>query len=223
MHIKAIIFDMDGTIVDTERIWRSATESLIASYITATMSPVRRDELFERIHGMAMREVCTLVQEYAQIDLSIDDLVREKKRIASDLYRASGVQFIDGFPHFHAKVRSASLKSGIATNADEATLAITNELLNLEQFFGPHMYSIASVANKGKPDPAIYLHTADRLEVHPHECVAIEDSAHGIAAAKAAGMRCIGINTSRNPAQLKDADGIIEQYINIDVRHLLGS
>ncbi len=221
MKVKAIIFDMDGTIVDTERIWRSATEALLASYINVSLHADRRNELFEKIHGMAMRDVCTLVQQYTDVAISVDELVREKKRIAAHLYRTSGtLQFIEGFPSFHAQLKSASFKSGIATNADEATLAITNELVNLEQFFGHHMYSIASVAHKGKPDPAIYLYVADRLEVHPHECVAIEDSAHGIASAKAAGMRCIGINSSRNPAQLREADEIIEHYGLLDITKL---
>ena len=214
----AIIFDMDGTIVQTENIWREASERLL-SKSTLEIAPEKRQELYDRSHGLAMKETCLLIKEYGQLHESIDELIIEKKRIAQELYDR-GISFIPGFPEFHQHISAANLKSGVATNADEHTLNTTNRVMNLSQFFGEHLYSIASVNNRCKPHPDIYLYVADKLQVNPRDCMAVEDSAHGIAAAKAAGMWCIGINTSNDLNQLREADVIISSYHGINLNTL---
>jgi beta-phosphoglucomutase-like phosphatase (HAD superfamily) len=77
------------------------------------------------------------------------------------------------------------------------------------------MYNISCVGNICKPRPDIYLHAAKKLGCAPAECIAIEDSAPGILAAKRAGMKCIGINTNRDITALKEADYIIESYSEV--------
>jgi beta-phosphoglucomutase-like phosphatase (HAD superfamily) len=67
----------------------------------------------------------------------------------------------------------------------------------------------------------LYLHAAKQIDIAAELCVAIEDSAHGIRAAKGAGMFCIGINTSKNLDNLKEADFIIDTYHDIDLPRLL--
>lgn len=215
-NIVAIIFDMDGTIVQTEQIWKEASDILL-SKSDLELTPQARNKFHSQAHGLAMRETCTLIKEYGQLVESIEEIMAEKKRIAKELY-AKGITFIHGFPEFHQKI--AHLKTGVATNADQYTLDTTNRVMDLSHFFGEHLYSIASVNNRCKPLPDIYLYTADKLQVSPHQCIAIEDSAHGIAAAKAAGMLCIGINTSGDIEQLKYADYIVHSYDAIDLNFL---
>jgi HAD superfamily hydrolase (TIGR01509 family) len=214
-NISAVIFDMDGTIVQTENIWHAASEALL-SKSTINIPHEQREEFRQKRHGLAMHETCELIKHYGQLTQSVEELVAEKKVIAHNLY-AQGISFIPGFPQFHAQVVQHNLKSGVATNASEMTLDITNKILNLSQFFGEHLYSIAAVNNRCKPRPDIYLYAADKLQVYPENCVAVEDSAHGIAAAKSAGMYCIGINTSGDEYQLRDADVIISAYDNINL------
>ena len=91
----------------------------------------------------------------------------------------------------------------------------------LAHFFSEHIYSIDQVEKVAKPHPAIYLHAATKLETDPAHCIAIEDSAHGIAAAKAAGMFCIGINTGRDRHAIAQADLIIECYSDLDIKTLI--
>lgn len=214
----AIIFDMDGTIVQTENIWREASDALL-SKSTQNITPEKRQELYDRSHGLAMRETCILIKEYGQLSESVEELIIEKKRIAQLLY-AQGISFIPGFPEFHKQISAANVKSGVATNADEHTLNTTNRAMNLSHFFGEHLYSIASVNNRCKPHPDIYLYVANKLQVDPRECMAVEDSAHGIASAKAAGMWCVGINTSNDLNQLREADMIISSYHELDLAKL---
>lgn len=221
MKYKAIIFDMDGTIVDTEPLWLAASKNLIIQRGIA-LTPEEELQLNIRLKGMALPQSCALIKEVTQSEECINALINEKMAMVHNLYENSqGIQFIEGFPEFHQKVLSLSLPTAVATNAHVKTVELTNKALKLENYFGCHIYSIAHVNNVGKPNPAIYLYAAAQLGIDPKHCIAIEDSAHGIQAAKAAGMLCIGINTSQNLEQIKHADIQINRYGDIDLETIL--
>ncbi len=219
MNYKAIIFDMDGTIIDTEHIWAQATLELIQS-CGINYQPGENCPLQKQIHGLALNESCKIIKDTFNLKESVEHLVKAKSNKAVGLY-SQRVTFIEGFLDFHQKVLGFNLKNGIATNADDATVAVTNKALNLEKFFGKHIYAISHVNNICKPNPAIYLYAAQQLTIDPKECLAIEDSAHGIKAAKNAGMFCIGINSSKNRENVKEADLIIESYDELDLTKIL--
>lgn len=220
MKYKAIIFDMDGTIVNTEKIWEEATRRLLESKGIEYTGALKK-ELSVQLAGLATHKSCKLIKEKVQLPDDLDDLIREKSNLAHSLY-LQGVEFIPGFEEFHKKVAARSLKTAIATSACAKTLALTDQALQLQQFFGEHLYGISCVGGVCKPDPAIYLYAADKLGIHPHECIAIEDSAHGIAAARAAGMYCIGIKTSHDKNQTRDAHHAIDSYCQIDLDEFVG-
>lgn len=218
MEYKAIIFDMDGTIVDTEKIWAQANRILIERRGIIYTDDLRA-ELQPKIHGLATHKSCRIIKDIVGLEDPLDLLIQEKRAIAQSLY-LDGVRFIEGFIDFHDHIEQHGLLHGIATNADDNTVHLTDKALDLKRFFGDHIYGISCVDFVCKPDPAIYLHAAEKLGVDPEYCIAIEDSAHGVAAAKQAGMYCIGINTAKSPEQLAKADVIFDAYQHIDVTKL---
>lgn len=219
MKFKAIIFDMDGTIIDTSDIWHKINKKLIESK-GITISSELEIDLKKRVHGLALDKVCSLVKEMYSLSEPVEQIIEQKVAIAAALFK-EGISFIEGFEQFHASLKKYPLKTGVATNADDYTLAIAKRSLKLDRFFGEHIYNISHVQNISKPDPAIYLYTAKKLSLDPSECMVIEDSAHGIAAAKKAGMYCIGINTAKDREQIKGSDHIIEGYKEIDLLKFL--
>lgn len=219
MKYKAIIFDMDGTIIDTEHIWRQANHDLIKKR-GRIITPELEAELALKLSGHSLQECCKIIKELLQLEDTIESLCIEKAETANQLY-TQGVRFIEGFLTFHAKAREMNLKVGLATNATTKALQITNQKLNLETLFGTHMYNSAHVNNQFKPHPAVYLHAAQQLNVKPEECIAIEDSLHGVTSAVSAGMFCIGINTAKKPALISHSNIIIDEYHEIDLIKLL--
>ena len=219
MKYQAIIFDMDGTIIATDHIWNKATERFLDSR-TIEIQHEEKIALYEFLKGMALPDASRHLKSTFNVDDHEDVIMHEYSHFANTLYQTE-VMFVEGFLEFHATLDSHNLKYGVATNADDRTLNTTKKALPLETLFGQHIYNIAHVNFQGKPKPDIYLHAAAQLGIDPRLCIAIEDSAHGVKAAKAANMFCIGINTHGNPDQLKEADIIINGYHEIDLANLL--
>lgn len=219
MKYKAIIFDMDGTITDSEHIWKSTTKELLTSKGIQVTDELH-NELEKELKGSALHNTCALLKDRFELEHAVEELIEEKKRISGQLFK-EGLKFIDGFEKFHRTVIDNKVMVGIATNADDNTLKISKESLELEKYFGNHIYNITHVENKAKPHPDLYLHVARQLGVEPEFCVAFEDSAHGVRAAKRAGMFCVGINTAGDRDALHESDLIIDHYDEIEIERLL--
>jgi len=218
MKIQAIIFDLDGTIADTQDIWKQATCDLIHSR-GVTVSKELSEELERQLCGMGLSFTCSFLKNQFGLKDSVEELINEKKERAGALYQ-NGLTFIDGFIQFHKTVSALGIKSGVATNSSPEILKHAKLQLNLETFFGKHLYDVSRVQYKLKPDPAIYLYAAQQLNVPPENCIAIDDSPCGITSAQKAGMFCFGINTASVPDLIQHADLVIDSYDQIDMSML---
>ena len=214
MIYKALIFDMDGTIIETEQAWAQATRKLIEQK-TGSCPISLYDSIREKIQGLDITNSCKVIKEMACITDDLKTLCAEKEELAHAFYK-KGIVFIEGFEEFHEKLLTRGIKTAIATNARSSTIQHTQDALNIKRFFGKHIYGL-DLVEKGKPHPDIYLFASDKIGVDPRLCVSLEDSAHGIKAAKQAGMFSIGINTTKIYAQVAGADYIVDAYKDIDI------
>lgn len=221
MNYKAIIFDMDGTIVSTEQIWQKTTQHILNKH-TNHLTQDKKEEIKIYLKGLAIYESCKHIAQHSLTDIDAQVILEEKMNTAHNFYETEQISFIPFFEEFHKKATEKhGLKTAIATNAITSTVNCTLKYLPLQDFFKEHIYNIDMVNKICKPDPAIFLHAAKNIGVEPQQCIVIEDSAHGIKAAKAAGMYCIAINTGNDRHLLQQADIIVDCYKEIDLDTIL--
>ncbi|MBV8660717.1 MAG: HAD family phosphatase [Candidatus Dependentiae bacterium] len=219
-RFKAIIFDMDGTIIDTDHLWKSANRPILDQH-APHLGEEEKDAMIDSFKHLTFYELWKIVQQNCVTEMTIEEIAQQNRHHVQALYRIKGISVIPHFYNFHEKVVNSGLKTAIATSSEQETVDIILEMVPLKNCFGEHIYNVDHVNKAYKPNPAVYLHAAKMLGVEPCNCIAIEDSSSGIKAAKAAGMYCIGINTGKNRNILQQADEIVDCFSEIDLEKLL--
>ncbi len=209
--IKAVIFDLDGTILNTEHIWTDATEQYLTS-LNINIHEEETQKLLLSFSGCHLRDTATQLKERFSIPDSVDQILEAKRTITMRLFKeATSLSFIEGFKEFHQQLVDHGIPHCIATNADDVSLKGLIAGSNVNLLF-KNIFNITCVGNKAKPDPALFLHAAQQLGVDPKDCVIFEDSFPGFTAAKAAGIKCIAIKSNMNSKHLHLVDQAINNY-----------
>jgi len=219
MKYSAVIFDLDGTIINSMPVWKKAVKELLQNK-GINLNIEMETKLTKKTTGLGIKETFVIIKEAFNMTDTIETLIDEQVKIAHKIYKQE-VCFIDGFLDFHNKLKKRQLKNGIATNGNRNSLGLAKNTFNLEKFFGNHIYCVSDVNDISKPAPDLFLHAAKKLGVQPSKCIVIEDSIFGIKAAKKAGMFCIGINTGNNLQLINEADFIVEKYEDINLDTIL--
>lgn len=199
-HIQAVIFDIDGTLVDSIGMWHEIDMEYF-NVIEVPMPP----NIQKEIEGMSFTEVAVYFKENFHIDdKSIDDIKLDWIRMAYEKYLYE-VRAKRGAREFMRFLKEKGIKIGCATS---------NDRMLAEAALTPHgfMEKVDSLrscceVSKGKPAPDIYLKVAEDLGVDPKNCLVFEDIQNGIKAAKAAGMTVIAV---KDEGALKDLDEIMQ-------------
>ena len=203
--ISAVIFDMDGVIVDNMQFHRKAWHE----FTKKQGKNLSDEELKQHIYGRDNRAALTYLLDRELSDEEIAELGEQKEMVYREIYRpylAPVPNLID----FLERTKSAGIKMAIATSADIGNVDFVLDGLGIRDFF-PVIID-ASMVSKSKPDPEIYLKTAAALGEKPENCIVVEDSISGVKSGKNAGMRVIGITTTHGREDLSEADWIIDDY-----------
>lgn len=216
MKYKAIIFDFDGVLFDSEKIHLYACNQVFK----AIGFTITEEKYFQCYVGLSDNQMFDLILKDMNVSLPQEKVMslRRNKIAAYKAYVARSAS-LDGVPGvkkfiqtYVQTINNLAICSGATNEEIEATL-VKLENGELRQHF-KHIISIDNIS-KGKPSPEGYLLAANRLSTPPNHCLAIEDTPVGIAAAKGAGMTVIGITTSHDKSVLGHADFVASNYKDI--------
>ena len=217
MNYKAIIFDFDGVLFDSEKIHLQACNQ-VSHTLGFTLS---KEEYFQHYVGLSDQEMLNLILKNKNLSCTIDQS-QALRRNKMDAYQAiinqyeslDGVAGVKGFLESNKElINSFAICSG---GTREEVIATLNKLEHgeIKQYF-KYIITVDDVS-AGKPSPEGYLLTAQRLNILPQHCLVIEDTPVGITAARNAGMDVIGITTSHPKSALKQATFIADDYAEIN-------
>jgi beta-phosphoglucomutase-like phosphatase (HAD superfamily) len=183
---KACVFDMDGVLIDTEPVWRQ-----VELDVFARVGVQLTDEQLRDTWGMRIEEVVDhWYQERPWNGIRPHAVQREIVREMVEHVRQHG-EPMEGALDAVNVARSIGFRIAIASSSSRELIDAVVERLGIGSLIDA--VCTADDEERGKPDPGVYLSAAQALDVVPSQCVAIEDSPVGVAAAVAAGMRCIGV------------------------------
>ncbi|MGV1801897.1 HAD family hydrolase [Agrobacterium vitis] len=179
-----ILFDCDGVLVDSEIIAAKVESKLL----TEAGYPISVEEMGERFSGMTWKNILMTIEK--EVDIPLSASLIDKSEALLDQRLAREVKLVEGVTYALSRLQGPRC---ICSNSSSQRLDMMLTKVGLKEFFAPHVYSAKDLgADRVKPKPDIYLHGAAQFNVKPQNCVVVEDSVHGIHAARAAGMRVIG-------------------------------
>jgi HAD superfamily hydrolase (TIGR01509 family) len=214
--MKAVIFDFDGVVVDSEKYWIDLDEH----FFPTVASGYTLDHGKEMM-GLGRRAGYDYLVEKLNMSLSYEDYCAALEEHVRDIYFTK-TQLLPGVRELLAEIVAVNMPLAIASSSRHKWISGALSRFGLAEVF--HAISTADdVGDRTKPFPDVYLHAAAALGVDPADCLAIEDSRNGIKAAKAAGMYCIGLQTDMSKEQdLSQADRLIMGFQGVTLSALLG-
>jgi HAD superfamily hydrolase (TIGR01509 family) len=184
--IKAVIFDMDGVLIESEHLWRRA---MILGFKEFGMTLSEED--CRKTMGLRIGEVIDEWLAHFKIsNISSREVEKSILEILLDLIEESGT-FIQGIPELLAFCREKKLKIGLATSSSVRLMDAILKKLDLAHELDAALS--AEYMRYGKPHPEVFLTCAEKLHVAPRQCLVIEDSLNGVIAAKAAQMKVVAV------------------------------
>lgn len=201
--IKAVIFDMDGVITDTQHIHNETNAEVLQSYGI----PLTPKDL-SKFAGIPNKKTFADLFKKYNINADVNKAVSEKWDLIKE--RTKTINAIPGALNLIQKLYDNKFKLAIASSSTADFIEHILTSLNIKNFFT--VIVNGNEVEKGKPNPDIFLKAAQKLNVKPLNCLVLEDAPAGVKATKNAGMKCIAITTSHKKEQLKQADIIINSF-----------
>ena len=212
-HATAVIFDMDGVLVDGEPLHFAAARSLLAEY----GAELGEDD-YRQFIGQTVDDNFARVQELYGVTVSQDEYQSRYTERVLEQYRSQS-EPPPGSRALLEALQAADVPCGLASSSLRIWVETALDGLGLREFF--HVTVAGDEVSRGKPDPKIYLTAADRLGVIPYSCVVIEDAPAGIAAGRAAGMRVVAVRTEMTAGlSLAGAERIIDSLEDFELSWL---
>ena len=216
----AVLFDMDGVICDTNPYHLKAWEKFAEKH----QLNLEGKDLGYYIYGRTNRDALQLFMQdnafangnnFTQDQLT--DLSEEKEALFRDIYR-DHVELTGGLHKFLQELKEAGIPLALASNAPISNIDFILDATNTRSYFDAIVD--ATQVTKGKPDPQIYLRSAELLNVEPGNCIVMEDSTVGVEAGQKAGMKVVSITTTHTAEELSHTDLVISSFSELSINEL---
>ena len=205
---RAVIFDMDGTMVDNAGYHTKAWQLFLNKHgIKLT-----QEEFDKRLAGKRNEPILEDLFDRKLSKKEIEKYAFEKERIYRELY-SDFVKEVDGLGQLLKSIKDLGKKVAVATNSPKENLDFIFNNLDLHSFFDAAVWD--KHVKKGKPNPEIYIHISEKLGIDPEDCLVFEDTPTGIKAGKSARMKVIALLTGHPKEALKEADYFIEDFTQV--------
>jgi beta-phosphoglucomutase len=205
----AVIFDMDGVIVDNMKYHKKAWEMFLKMH-----APEMDVEEFSMHFGKVNKDLLKIVFQREISDEEESRFGEEKEAFYRELY-AEDIAPTEGLVGFLKELNENGVKAAVASAAPKINVDFVFEKTGLRQYFDVSID--ANDVTRGKPDPEIYLKAAEKLNCHPEACLVFEDSMPGIQAGRNAGMKVIGVATSHPAEILKETELVIKDFTDVNI------
>lgn len=212
--IRAVIFDMDGVLADSEPLLNAAAIAMFREKGLA----VQPEDFLPFVGAGEDRYIGGVAEKY---HFPLD--VPQAKKRTYEIYLELVPTRLEAFPGVSALVqacRQAGLHVAVASGTDQIKVMANLQKIGLPEASWDALVSGNDV-KQNKPAPDIFLIAARKLDVAPADCVVIEDSVNGIRAAKAAGMRCVAVAQTFPASRLQEADVVRESVADIQLADLI--
>jgi len=204
--VRAVLWDMDGTLIDSEEFhWIAWRTTMANEGITVTR------EQFLASFGQRNDSIIPQWLGDAATPERIDRIANAKEELYRHLIRRDGISPLPGVAHWIHQLHKQGWLQAIASAAPRVNIDAVLEALSATHVFEGIVS--AEDVHRGKPDPEVYLTAAARLGASPENCIVVEDAAAGIEGARRAGMRSIGVTHDGNHLQ---ADVVVESLDQLD-------
>ena len=207
--IEAIIFDMDGIIIDSEPLWKKAIINVMKQVgFNFTI------DMCDRTKGMRVDEVIKYWKTELNADFDSNKLSKDIVEEVIYLIKKEG-EAIEGLEKVLKKAKSNNLKIALASSSPSLIINVVLKKLNIIDYFD--VVQSAEKEDFGKPHPGVFITTAKKLNVSPVKCLVIEDSLNGVIAGKSAKMKVVAM-PEKEEKQLNKfviADSIVNKLTEI--------
>ena len=182
----AVIFDMDGVLIDSEPLWKIAMEEVFHA-----LGSTLKKEDFQKTVGLRIDEVVHFWNHHENWGISNESEIEEAIIVKMIELISKNAQPLSGVIETLTFLKNKELKIGLATSSSSSLIKVVLAELNIARFFD-FVHSAENEAY-GKPHPAVYVKVAEKLNVSPTKCLVIEDSFNGVIAGLAAKMKVVCI------------------------------
>ena len=210
----AVIFDMDGVIVDSNPTHTIA----LRKFCEMHGHHLTDEELKSKVYGRANKDWLPDIFGDQMTPAAYKNLADEKERLFRKLFEPI-IQPLKGLIHFLDILKENNITMAVASSAPHENVEFALEKTGTKKYFNIALDE--SSFNKGKPDPEIYLKTASLLNFSPENCTVFEDSIAGVEAAKKAGCKVVAVTTTHSREELIGTDLVIEDFSDLELRQLV--